>query len=411
MPGVAPCLTINEEVCNERGWLNFGNPKDVAIRWSETRGFDPHFMGTFTVPADGTLPFYSPVIYHGNGRSLPLAAECVTVPLYMVVRIRRKGGLRCVAHDGPSLRKYFGLSQKTRVVVSSVAPDKYLERLWRFHQVGHLAELLLPLNIDAVTIPNFSFFEDAPKAHTIYNRSRMLRIAERFSAVSLPVVPHLNAFNKSHWEFWVKFLCEHTQIKYVCKELQTGFRSAKRILDAYDGLLDLQNDIGRAIHPVLFAGQRLLPSLRKGGFSSYTLIDGNPFLKTYKRQFLKKSNIDGFTWKLKRTAVGESLHERLEQVISDYQERLLRKADPNLLIQSELILSGKPNKPIKKNSAPQCRPEDYELFRKQESIRDGISIEEDPPVEIQRIPSQSLSSMIRHLGHASEAYEKPILPK
>jgi hypothetical protein len=50
----------------------------------------------------------------------------------------------------------------------------------------HLAEIFADLQITAVTPPNFSFFLDVPRPHSLYNRKRMLRVV---SAVGQSVPP------------------------------------------------------------------------------------------------------------------------------------------------------------------------------------------------------------------------------
>jgi len=408
--GVASCLTLNPVECKERGWVNFRDPMDFAFRWSETEGFDTSLRGKLTVPCAGTMPLYIPAIYHGGRRSRCLPFPWVAIPLYTIIRPRKNRTFGSIVKDGPALRRAFGLSAETKIIVSSVAPDPYLERLWCHHQDIGLADLLSQLDVQAITIPNFSYFLDAPPVHTLYNRARMLRMAERFSSAGLPVVPHLNAFWKSHWRFWTAFLREHSNIVYFCKEFQTGFRGAAAGGDAYERLVRMQDEVGRPLHPVLIAGQRFLPKLRKN-FETFTVVDATPFMKTYHRKFLSSTNEIGFSWKFRRTRRGQSLDDRLWENFKSYEARLHGKADGPGTVQGQLRLKGILPR-IRKHLPEQNSIAALNLFRWGARLESGSALESNsPPGNRLQTPSHSERAKIQSLDSCVGTRRRSPVPK
>ncbi len=408
--GVASCLTLDPAECKKRGWVSFRDPMDFTFRWSETMGFNTPFRGKMSVPSAGSMPLYAPAIYHGGRRSRRLHFPWVAIPLYTIIRPRRDRTFGCIVKDGPALRHAFGLADESRIIVTSVAPDAYLERLWRHHQEISLADLLRSLNVQAVTVPNFSYFLDAPPVHTLYNRARMLRIAERFSSAGLPVVPHLNAFMEAHWCFWTAFLREQSNVVYVCKEFQTGFRAAAAGGDAYDRLVRLQDEVGRDLHPILIAGRRFLPKLRKD-FETFTVVDGTPFIKTYHRQFLKSADDIGFNWKLRRTRHGQPLDDRLCENVTAYETRLREKADGPKAVQREFPLSG--FMPPRPKEFPQQEPiAGLDLFKWKTPPENGCEMEPEPPLEsCLQSPSHTGFARTRSVDFCAEIHGRLPVPK
>jgi hypothetical protein len=181
----------------------------------------------------------------------------------------------------------------------------------------------------------------------------MLRVAERFSAVGLGVIPHLNAVTAPEWELVATLLRDQPQITKVCKEFQTGLLCKQLGFEAVEDLVRLQDKVNRPIYPILFGGRRFLPFLSKH-FKQFTIIDGTPFMRTYFRQVLRTSEGSEVHWRPRRTRKGEPIGRRLSQAISDYTARLQRRAYGNE--QSEFPFAmGKP-------TCPQENPAAWELF-------------------------------------------------
>jgi hypothetical protein len=233
------------------------------------------------------LPSYVPLIHHGYGRAreegLTVDATVAAISIKDVFRERHDGRLDVVADDPIALRRHFGLRDDAQVLLVCVANDRHLERYWAFRKVDAIPARLARLGFLGVTLPNFSFFLDAPRTHTMWNRSRMLRAGEELSGAGLAVVPHLNALTVEDWRFWKDFLVARPEISVVAKEFQTGLREKDKAEGAITALRDLVAQVDRPLHLVAVGATRHLHSL-KTVFRSVTFVDSAPFIRTMKRR-------------------------------------------------------------------------------------------------------------------------------
>lgn len=306
------------------------------------------------------MPLYIPTIFHSGSRTEPLNLPWAALPLDSVIRMRRDGQFRAIATDGKLLREQFNLAQTTRIIVTSVRPDPVIEQFWRYHRIVDAPAILSGLDIDAITVPNFSFFDDCPRPHILYNWSRMLRVAERFSAAGLGTIPHLNALTTADWRRWERILRDHPDAKFVCKEFQTGLRKRQRGDEAYAQMADLQAKLSRILHPILIAGRRYLPRLaRDFPGRQFTIIDATPFMRTYYRRGLENTPNTRLKWRVRKTKIGQSLHASLFETIQSYISKLERMATV-ATDQPELGLKFYPSRQA--NNQAVTRFEDLPLF-------------------------------------------------
>lgn len=269
------------------------------------------------------LPVYVPQINHGWQRTEPLNEPWITVPLYVVAGRDVKQRYSVRFKSGHELRAALRLSPQTKIIVTSVTPDRYIEDFWAEHEVKQIPAKLADLGIAAMTVPNFSFMRDVPRTNSLYNLSRIFRAAEAISKAGIATILHLNASTKKDWQRWSGVLQEQSHLSCVCLEFQTG-TSHRDVGDRYfAGLVDLQNSLGRALHPLVLAGAGRLPQLQDN-FVSFTAIDATPFIKTMKRQILYCAK--GFwKWRRHKTPVGGSLSHRLATNIRLHRIRQLRR--------------------------------------------------------------------------------------
>src|SRR5262249_49091116 len=156
------------------------------------------------------------------------------------------------------------------------------------------------------------------------NLSRMFRMAERISDAGIPTVFHLNASTKRDWARWHDILTEQAHMRFVALEFQTG-PSQKLIGDRYfNGIVGLQESLGRSIHPLVLAGACRIKLLHEFFRGSFTVVDATPFIKTMKRQVLLQNGVQ-WKWRTVETKQGESLHERLATNIHLHRRRLLER--------------------------------------------------------------------------------------
>lgn len=269
------------------------------------------------------LPVYIPQINHGWQRDECLDEPWVTVPLYVVAGRDRKQRYDVRFRSADELRKALRVSPRTKIIVTSVTPDSYIEDFWAEHNVKQIPSKLAAIGIAAMTVPNYSFMLDVPRTNSLYNMSRIFRAAEAISSAGISTILHLNASTKKDWERWLGVLKDQEHLSCVCLEFQTG-TGVREIGDkCLAGLIDLQNSLGRGLHPFVLAGGGRMPELQKH-FRSFTAVDATPFMKTIKRQFLY--NVNGaWKWRRRATPVGASLSSRLAKNIERHRIRQLER--------------------------------------------------------------------------------------
>lgn len=231
------------------------------------------------------LPPYVPIIRHRAKRRRPFAPEVAGISIRDLLPRRTERHYYPVAESADELRDRFGLARGTPVLVSSVALDDVIERYWAFRNVTRVPQLLATLGISAMTVPNYSYFRNAPRTHTLYNRKRLMVAAEELSAAGVAVIPHFNAITDEDWRVWERLLAAQPGVICVAKEFQTGNRAPARGTRSLEKLRDIQERLGRPIHPVAIGGGQHVPALAKH-FSSFTVADSHPFLCAANRQEL-----------------------------------------------------------------------------------------------------------------------------
>lgn len=211
-----------------------------------------------------------------------------------------------------------------RLIVSGVDDDWRLELFWQYLEHGNLAQSLTDLNIDAVTIPNFSFFTPMPEEHARYNIRRMQIVASQFSSAGLKVVPHIHATKDSHWRIWTDFLSAQQQITHVCVEFQTGCKQREQADAMAYRLMELQEQIGRSLSLIIVAGRQHIDLLRRR-FERISLIDSQVMMKSVNSRKALVGQNGKLEWSNSFVA-GEGRLERLfrENLITytTYVERL-----------------------------------------------------------------------------------------
>ncbi|MEQ1735616.1 MAG: DUF4417 domain-containing protein, partial [Rhodoglobus sp.] len=195
---------------------------------------------------------------------------------------RRPMAFQPIRETGGELRSAFRLAPDAPIILFSVAEDRHIESYWAMRTVRGLAERVAALGFAAVTIPNYSFFTDAPRTDILFNRKRMMLVAEELSAAGQAVIPHLQAITTADWRAWEDLL-RRQPIVYVAKEFQTGLRLRELGIPALDELSRLQDRLGRALHPVAIGGAQYNGDLAER-FPAHTIVDSHAFITTVKRR-------------------------------------------------------------------------------------------------------------------------------
>jgi len=178
---------------------------------------------------------------------------------------RSREGYGPTSRTAADLCKRFRLRPDAKILLVSVATDRKLEAYWSYRSLYNAPIALALLGPVGITVPNFSFFNDAPRPHTLWNRRRMEVVARELSLAGARVIPHLNAATEADWQFWTSMLRERTDIRVIAKEFQTGNAPPERAVAAIQRLARLQRDLKRLLHPLLVGAARLAPLERRSG--------------------------------------------------------------------------------------------------------------------------------------------------
>jgi hypothetical protein len=255
--------------------------------WKDVDGLNKWDFDSFFTPGNLFAPTYVPLVRNGSRRIAFLENDVVALPFSKVVGFRKgRSSYGPRFSDGDELRRFFKVRPDARVILVGVREDRYLENLWQKHRNQTLFDELVPLNLAGVTVPNFSAFDDMSQFNIFWNMKRMLIVAERLSASNIPVILHLNATNAGHWKHWAMVLKEHSEVRAVCKEFQTGFKPFEKGMEVVDNLSRLQDETGNRLHPILVGGGPFYRAAKKR-FDSFTVIDSRPHMLSMGRTLLQ----------------------------------------------------------------------------------------------------------------------------
>lgn len=291
--------------------------------WAEVGGLTPRPRRP--LPALGLdLPWYVPMVRHGYSRCEALPLDVVALGTFDVLDTICQPRVE----HAEQLRDRFLVAPHAQVLLVSVNPDRQVESFWAHRTPDRLASLA-QLGVAAMTTPNFSFFDDAPRLHSVRNFWRTLRAAEDLADAGITPVLHVNALCRADWKRWANVLRDNPSVCHVCKEFQTGLTDPQRAADAIEGLRWLQDEIGRPIHPLIVGGRRVAHLVARH-FSALTVVDSVPFLAAVKRRRIVSNGADTAQL-VNPTSPGELLDELLQHNIRTYSGLVARCAGSELV--------------------------------------------------------------------------------
>jgi len=224
--------------------------------------------------------------------------------------------------ENAALRTAYKLRHDTRILLVGVDEDARLESFWSEHRTAEACEALAALQLDGITVPNFSHFTDVPRFQNLRNRKRILLSAERLSDAGVSVSFHINANTEGDWDFTLGFLKEHSEATVVTMEFQTGARANGNVgQEVFDELVRLQDRLGWPLHPLLIGAARYYTQAQRE-FQSFSVIDSQPFMRTLARQILICDTIGKPRWRRFPTRRGDPLDDLFETNILRYPTKL-----------------------------------------------------------------------------------------
>jgi hypothetical protein len=276
----------------------------------------------FLPVATADFPPYVPMIRPGIIRTRPLNSVFVGLSLYEVLRVLRKGrGYQEMS--GTDFRRKLALRDDARILVIGVGGDAKIENFWRHHV--KLAPLFSPLDLVAVTVPNFSYFTDVPREHILYNRKRSLLLAERLLVAGVPVIPHFNATAWGDWRFAADLLRQADGVSVFCKEFQTGNRLKVNREEAVAEMARMQEEARKPVHPILVGGVAALPLLKEHFGRRFTLMNSTPSMRTNNRQIIDVQPGNRIAWRKITSKAKKCVASLLDHNISTYTHTMERR--------------------------------------------------------------------------------------
>jgi hypothetical protein len=307
----------DKETCD---WTCPNNEEVFERRWAEVGGwltFDSRqFPG---VPLDA-LRSYIPQIRPGIIRDHPVGSEVVAFQLYEALRAFRKG-TGYTRRSPAEFRRRLSLRDDAKVLLIGVAPDAPLEGFWSRFKTAQFPELIAEAGVLAITAPNFSSFTNVPRHEMLYNRKRMILVAEAFITVGVPVIPHFHATHHADWAFWTHFLKRQPEVNCFCKEFQTGNSNKERRDSTITAMAQMQKDAGRRLHPIMVAGRVAMRNVAEH-FSSFSVVDSEPAMKTIKRRCIVSGPSETPRWTPMKSLPNGSMSRLLDHNISGYGARI-----------------------------------------------------------------------------------------
>jgi len=223
------------------------------------------------------------------------------------------------------MRARYRLSAETTLLLLGSGLDRAIERLWHHHVVSDLPERIADLRVALITSPNFSFFLDAPRTHTLYNFRRIAQFSDLLARHGAKVAPHINAQTETDWANWAAYFADRPGLSFVAKEFQTGLRDPNVARRHIERIADIEQRLGRSLHIIAIGGPRYARDLHLR-FERYTIISAHPFQKTNKRQRAVMREGDGrCCWIPSRTRPDEPLDALLEHNLTAYTTMLDRR--------------------------------------------------------------------------------------
>ncbi len=292
-------------------------PAEFRARLREVGGLESRAWSPLNGAAT-RFPTHIPVMRHGRIKGdSGVGADVVGISIRDLFGRRSVDAYRPIAESYEELCAKFHLRPGTALILISVAQDRYIERYWAMRNVAgfDLAQRLAKLKFAAVTVPNYSYFSDAPRTDILWNRKRAMIVAEELSAAGVPVIPHLNAITESDWRFWEDVLLSQ-KLTVVAKEFQTGLRVRELGIAAIDRLQRLQERIGRDLHPLVIGGAQYNTEFARR-FASHSIVDSHAFMTSVNRRAFEYRN-----GRLRRQRISMPVGELLPCNVRFYRRHL-----------------------------------------------------------------------------------------
>jgi hypothetical protein len=267
------------------------------------------------------LPSYIPVLLNRGARRKAPPAVAVAVSLYDVLDARTA---LARFKSGLEMREWFRVSTNTKLVLSGVQEDPFVERFWTKSHARDTAESLRALRPALVTVPNFSIHLHKPRHDSMISMARIARVACEFASAQLPTAVHVNGAGRHDFNRWARFLRDSPFLSCVSFEFGTAARTPKE-RDRFAGYLeDIAQQVGRPLTLVMKGGLQSVGRLGRT-FARIVYLDTTALSKA--KHWKSAKTING---NLKWSSVDLAPHGQIDELFA-HNTRVMSRTVQRLL--------------------------------------------------------------------------------
>lgn len=283
------------------------NHPDFADRVREVATFKLDNVPRAPILWAPALPRMVPVIFHGNGRTKPVNADTVALPLYRM--FDRRTGAPCFSEHAV-LCAAFAIKAGSTIVLSGTDRDPPLERWWGLGAARRrmIIRALKSAGVGLITTPNYSLFVDRPRWDDLHAMKRTAIIHEEFLREGMPAALHVNGRTETDFRRWADYVAARPEVTHLAYEFTTGTGRAGRREQHAAWLAGLAGSVDRPLNLIMRGGAEILPALSMA-FARVSVLETSIFMKTVMRQRAYRKGNAGLGWRASRTEPGVPLDD------------------------------------------------------------------------------------------------------
>lgn len=114
-------------------------------------------------------------------------------------------------------RRALNLDESVQAILQFYVKDKALEGFWDNRQ--ELYDELMEQHLQAIIVPNFSVYEDAPRMDHLYNIQRSIIVYKEMREKGMEVIPDVAWYNLEDLDIWIE-LINSSDIKTIAFSFQ-----------------------------------------------------------------------------------------------------------------------------------------------------------------------------------------------
>jgi hypothetical protein len=260
-------------------------PEEFVARLSELSpfGFEIENVIATARPSFVDLDLHVPRIDHGSKRQRHLSSKMVAIPLRFLVNFRTG---EILFRSREALTSHFHLGRRTQIIVIGVAKDEVLEDFWKIRaNIPSIASWMKRVGVVALTVPNFSSFQNAPRTEDLSNFVRAALVWRDFVNAHVVTAFHFNGRTEADANSISKFISRNPSLYWISAEFDTGARHREFFNQITSDLAALPGMVGRPLGLILHGGLSAVNVLKRA-YERICFVDGSPFFKTVNRREL-----------------------------------------------------------------------------------------------------------------------------